>query len=303
MKNYRKVTIKRKLPFYHEANKELRDWFSDANTAIGAFWEKKGSSKQGSGLTIEEEDLLMPGILSVSSSDLQFRKEVSKYFRDINTVIPQEGLTLIISLRDDDEELSETNLPRVPHDYVVYRHARAHPFTAGSFKECTSNPLKRYYVEDEKEIMKAEKAKTDLVDVALGDYFDVKKNKKKVTMILALMGKKVKDNQDPVVALKEAAEKSPEKFHNISTDNDLQTRYVINTMISASVLDIVNGKILRTDTNETLGTENQAVAWFKDKANTKDVAMFKAMMQEVEAEDDFTKDPEEDFELETEKED
>jgi hypothetical protein len=283
MKKYRRVTIKRKLPFYHEQQEELRDWFSDANTAIGAFWEKGGSSKQGSGMTLEEEALVMPSVLSIPLQDPNFRREVSNYFRDINTVIPQDGLPLVISLEDDDMELSRDNMPVKVDDYIKYRHAVGHPFTAMSEYDARSNPLKRYYVEDQEEIVKQERAKVDEVDKALSIYFEIKKNKKKVNMVLALMGASTEEGEDATVALKSAAEKDPLKFHKVATDDDLQLKYEISSMVSEGVLDLVKGKYIRTDTAETLGTEMQTVAWFKDKSNSKDIAMFKAMMQEMEA--------------------
>lgn len=281
MKEYRRVTIKRKLPFYHEQQEDLRDWFSDANTAIGAFWEKGGGSKQGSGMSREEENLIMPHVLSIESNDRDFRRAVSKYFRDINTNIPQEGKTLVVSLQDDDEELSEENMPVDKVEYVMYRHAAAHPFTAESEALANANPLKKFFIEDPQEIVAAKKTELDKVDVALQDYFEVKKNAKKVEMLLTLLGEPVEEGEDPVITLKAAAEKKPKAFHSIANDEDMKLKYEIKMMAGAGVLDIVKGKYLRTDNNETIGTENQTVAWFKDKANTKDVTMFKAMMQET----------------------
>ena len=282
MKEYRKITIMRKLPFYHEQQEELQDWFSGASTAIGAFWEKKGSSKQGSGLTFEEEELLLPTIISVPSKDLEFRRHVSRYYRDINTIIPAEGLPLVVSLRDDNKPLSEKNMPVDIDDYVTYRHAMGHPYTARTELEARQNPLKKFYAVDNAALVKVQRADLETVDLAMQDYYELKKNKKKVDMVVTLMGESVGEEEDAIVVLKNIAEKQPVLFHKVANDNDLQLKYEIKNMVRGGVLDLVKGKYLRVDTAETIGTELQTVAWFKDQANSKEVTMFKAMMQEQE---------------------
>jgi hypothetical protein len=282
MDTYRKVKIKRKLPFYHEQQQELQDWFSDASTAIGSYWEKAGSSRKGNGLNFEEENLLMPIILSVPKEDPTFRAEVAKYFRDINTIIPHEGLELTISLENDNKPLSAKNMPVNVEDFVIYRHALYHPFTGADEIEAKANPLKKYYIEDGAKLVRQQREAVEEIDKAMQDYYTIKQTPKKVEMVLTLMGKNIEPGEDPIVELSKIVKQQPSLFHKVANDADLQVKYELRTLVANGVLDLVKGRFIRTDTAESLGTELQTVAWFKAKENSKDVTILRAMAQETE---------------------
>lgn len=289
--NSRIVTLYRKESFIMGAQVgKAPDFVAQSKQSIGSFWYSSDSKTQGSGLDFEEQKLLMPLIVDCEPTDRNFRAKVAEYFASIKTVIPYgKGKSLEIGLEKSNKEpLSQDNQPLDVYDYITYRHAIAHPLVAATKQEADRNMLKQFYIFDPQAAEDREVKENTSKDAALEQYLLIKKTPEKVDMLLTLL------LQDPrtftgknadalkIEKLKELAQSNPAKFVSTFKDKFFEELYVIKTMVNTGVLNRVGENIIDIDTGETIGhTSQEAVAWFRDKANSERVVILKAKMQEA----------------------
>ena len=73
--NSRKITIYRSGSFLSVAQgKDVQDFFSSSKRSIGSYFESGASRRIGTGLSFDEEALLLPHILDVPAEHTEFRK-------------------------------------------------------------------------------------------------------------------------------------------------------------------------------------------------------------------------------------
>lgn len=286
----KKVTIFRAGSFLSRAQGPNADlYFASSSRSIGSYFQNQNSSRIASGLTFDEENLLMPLILSVPVTDREFRKEVAKFYIDINTKVPYStGLELEIGLeKGNDVPLSADNLPIALSDYLRYRHAKGHPEVASNKEEADGSSLISYYIFDASEANKENTRKTDIADAAMQIYLTIKPDEKKVTMMLTLLGIDPREFTEPnkvdkmTTALRTQAEEKASRFIEIYKDAHLETRYWITTMINTGLLKKIGTKHLVAETDKLLGnTMEETIYYFKDEANSDMVGALKAQLQE-----------------------
>lgn len=291
------VFIKRKQTFIEEANAdpEVADYFGMSYRAIGSFYKSTGK-QYGSGLTKKEEMILMPEMIGFFA-DLdkrEYHKGVAEFYRNINTKIPSAGLRLNIALENKEEDLSETNMPVSLRDYIIFRHAMAHPETGANLDEAEMYQHKRFYLENPDEVTSDASVLSKKEDNARLEYYKVVDDMDKVEMMLVLLGVNTsKMNADSkVLTLKEFTtlnmaqsasfnESKLDRFVSISKDKYLKIKYTIEDMINSNVLERVNMQILITETGDIIGEDlKEASVWFQSKANTKNANVLKARLKE-----------------------
>lgn len=291
------IVIHRHYGFVHGANPdpEAKEYFDMSYKAVGSYYKVFGKV-YASGLTREEENIVMPELTGFYPQDKkEFRESVNKYFRNINTKIPPEGLTLEIGL-EKDGPLSEDNMPLRPDEYVAYKHAIGHPQVCESKDQAERmGALAEFYVLDKVEETKSKTKTNRLEDDAAMYYFKVRDDEFKVEQLLTIMGISVRnlDSEERVIKLKElstidtdqsdAANRTRlEKFITSASDKDMGIKYDILEMIRINILERVKFKILDRDTGEVIGDNlKEAVLWFKDKKNSKDVNVYYARLTEL----------------------
>ena len=222
--NSRIVKIFRKGTFIEGAQKaQAPEFMAMSKKSLGSFWENSFSKTIGSGLTFNEQKLLLPTIVDCEPEDRNFRAKVAEYYGSIKTIVPYEkGRELEIGLSESNKDpLSAKNLPLNLADYITYRHAAAHPLCAKDKQSADGNMLVEYYIFDPQEQEDFEVKLSQDADKALELYLKIKKTPERVDMLLTLL------NVDPrifkgknaaelkLAQLKEISEKTPESMITI----------------------------------------------------------------------------------------
>lgn len=277
------IYIKRAVPFVHDQinSEAMQEQLSMTSKSIGSYYPTKNSPKIGTGLTIEEEKLLLPLQLSISPADINFMKEVSKWYGDFTTRVPGGmGLPLNIGLQvDNSQPISASNLPIELMDYLRYRHALGYPKTAPSPEAAKGNSLIEFYIEDPEKVIKAREADNDIKDKAIADYMTIKGDQDRVNMVLTVMKQHIRKQSgrppinistlapsEKIIILRELANMRPEKFSHTVNDPSLKTVYMVEEFLSTGILQRVGNMIVdNTDGQRALGsTVMEVVTLLKD---------------------------------------
>ena len=291
------VYIKRKQTFIEESNSdpEVAEYFNMSYRAVGSYYKQTGK-QYGTGMTRAEENILLPEMIGYypDTDRREFRKGVGEYYRNINTKIPPEGLRLNIALEHPEKELSEDNFPVNIRDYIIFKHAASHPETGGTFEEAEMYQHKRFYLEDEDNLISDASGLSDQEDKARLEYYKIVDDKAKVEQMLVLLGvdtrkmkleeRKLELKRHTTIDTKRTSafnELKMKRFIDISNDKRLKTKYLIEEMIRFDVLERVNSKILIKETADLIGDDlKEAALWFEDKGNVKEVNVLKARYKE-----------------------
>lgn len=281
------VYLRRKAISVHEDQPDLKEYFDNSHRAVASFWQK-GSMRPGTGLTIPEENLLMPYILNIPKEDRDFREKVTEYFHSIDTKVDpldsfgNGGTKLEIGLENNDLPVSADNLPLNVVHYIKWRHASIHPEVALSFEDARGNQLKKYYIHDPKAVIKTNLSKADIKDTALEAYLQVKQNPAKVIQYLSLLLiDPAKHKGSEVVKLREMAEKKPADFIKIHVDKDKDFHYMLMDLVQAKILEEVGTRILFKQSGDQIGKDlKEAIAWLRAPENSKQITIFKGQIQD-----------------------
>lgn len=312
----KKVFIKCNRAFIHGQirSEEALAQLSLANKALGSYFVNKNSTRKGTGLTEDEIKVFLPLILNLPVESIDFRKEVDKYYTEINTRVPygDKGVELEIGLTTDnaasplsyrvekDEAGNDKkiyyNLPIALEDYIKVKHAKGHPFCALSPKDAKGNPTIMFYIEDPDETTMDTIKESELKDNALNVYQQIKDDPKKVKAVLSLLSNLIPRKPGEVIVvetlsdeqrkirLREMAtsERHWRPFYNMATDPDVFSRYLLNELIKANFLKRAGTSILVAESDEVLGINEQEALnnLFKNPANAQLLNALKAQMKE-----------------------
>lgn len=284
--NSREITIFRSNSFLSAAQgKDIKDFFSASSRSIGAYFESASSRRIGTGLSFEEEKLLLPEILEVPAEHVEFRKKLADFYADMDTKVPYDnGLTLEIGLTNSNTDgVSSSNMPLKLMDYLRYRHAIKHPQVAMKKEDADGNNMKDFYIFDKAEVSKRSTKLRELQDQAMKAYQDTKGDDTKVKQALILLGV----NPDQVLPeehidlLRNAAEKDPKKFLDIIQDKDLETLAWLKSMVDNNVLKVMHQKYFDTETDQMIGSnQEEAIYYFRDDLHSDHVGTLKARLQD-----------------------
>lgn len=284
------VYLKRSRPFIHDASgtEAFEDAQSNTKKGVGSYFASKNSKKIGTGLTTEEENLLMPLLLDVPANHLDFPKRVQEFFIDIYTDVPYgKGRSLNIGLKykgtlgkiklEDGTEV--INIPIDVSDYIRYRHALKHPLVSPSVEANKGDTLSWFYFEDP-QLVAAEKIRdAELADNAILSYNRIKDDLDTVECALTILQPYIKKrkNQPFVVVerlsaeerkleLRQLAVDRPSKFLDTVNNKNLKALYIVNQMLTFNVLRRIGNSILDSETGNDLGTSVEEVVVNLDNA-------------------------------------
>ena len=306
------VVLHRQYGFVEEANKdpEVKAYFDMAYKAVGAYSRTAGGPA-ASGLTRIEEQAIMPEITGIYPADgrKEFADAVNKYFKNFNTRVPPEGLSLEIGLEHPDLPVGfmnklesgqpdvngPINMPINPSQFIKWRHAIGHPLCAKDRDTAEKYQHIQWFIQDEAAIIIATTALNKLEDIARKEYVRIIEDKSLVVQVLTLMGvpnAKKLDTSTAELSLKaystieegvseDVNEKKLKKFKTVSTDKELAIKYDIMQFISAGIFEQVGSRILIKESSEQVGINLKETAkWMQDKANVQMIGAFKAQLEE-----------------------
>lgn len=287
----KKITIKRNSSFLQRAqSSELKDFFGNAMLSLGSYWEKTNSGRVASGLSTQEEQLLLPVVLGIPCSDRDFWAKRDQYYASIETKVPVNGLDLIVGLTSDDMPLSSANMPVDVIQYVRYRHAKLHPWCAETEADAKGNSLKYCYIYDPISASTNTRSEADIQDDALSVFFELKKNATKVNMMLTMLGTDYRDiagqndehtNQLRLDSLRKLVMERPKDTLVISRDMDFEVKFDLQMMVNTGIIKKISGKYIISETGTNMGDQEAAVLFLKDvDANSEHITILKAKMQE-----------------------
>lgn len=267
---------------------EVKAYFDHAYRALGSYWPRD-SQRPGTGLTLTEEDLLMPYVLDIQRDDRDFRSRCTDFFHAISIKIEpvnihgDGGTKLEIGTENNDNpDLSKDNLPLNVVDYIKYRFAISHPKVAISHDLGKGNKLKEYYIHNPTDVMKGNVKKTDMKNEAMGAYLGIHDKLNVVKQYLTLLNVNPANHPgQESVKLRELVDINPTNFLKVHDDKDKNIKFMLNQLESAGVLEMVGTRYLFKDSKEQLGSSLQdAIAYFKDEVNSQQVVIFKGQIQD-----------------------
>lgn len=266
---------------------EVKAWLGQTYRGIGPYFKDKITA---TGLSFEEQKILMPSIIGIEYSDKDFRKSVVRFFDELVTSVPKDGLKLQIGLEDSTKPLSENNMPLHPMDYIRYRHLKEHRDVAANRQEAEKGFGKKYYILDPEEVSKKALDINTLEDTCTELYMRFKDDNIKVDQILTMLAVNITKMkpEEKILKLKFFAQKNPklnvseqreafEKFKTIATDKDLEYKYLITEMIGAQYLKRVGNAIYYNESGKPIGDRMEdAVSYFKNPKNSRELNLLKA---------------------------
>lgn len=261
----------------NQAEKGDQPYFIQSRATIGSYFKPGTNGSIGTGLLDWEVSLLLPSIVDLPSSDREFWKAVNDFYRNIDTAVTPEGLTLEIGLTEDNEmpisykQNGETvlNLPLNIYDYVIYRHILKHPMVAKTFAEAKEyGGQKMWYILDRIAESKIELAKLENRKLADEVYYKVIADKEQIRMFLILAG--VNPNQlseiDRKLKLKEIADGSPQTLIDIENNPNSKAVLFVSDLLELGILTTAGNRILISENNVDLGgSKTEAALTIYDK--------------------------------------
>lgn len=266
---------------------EVKAWYGQAYRNIGPYFKHKAPA---SGLTFDEEKILMPVVIRVEPTDKDFRRSVTDFYHNFGTKVPQDGLKLQVSLQNDALPLSADNLPQNINDYLSYKHMLEHNDVALD-KACAEREYnKKFYILDPDGVTKDAIQINELEDKATVLYMRFKEDTIKLDQILTMLGVNItKMNPDAkVLKFKELSKKDDkfneteqreafERFINTAEDKDLEYRYLIQEMIGAQYLKRVGTALHYNESGDVIGQDMDAtVMYFKNPKNSRELNLMRA---------------------------
>lgn len=243
------------------------DVYVEAKRRIGSVYLKGGDILKG--LTIAEQKKWLPEILGISPTEAGWAKQVRSYFANLTIEVPQEGVSLNISL---DEEGNPINVT----DYIKYRFALDHPHVS----EDENSSRGRYFISDPTKEEAAAVADTRLRKDAYKQLILLSDDNDRAILVLKAAGVRTGDMtpQQIELELEDMLEDDPKEFIRICTDKDLDTVALIWDCVECGVLRKSGNTFLFGD--EVLGDDmEQAIRFLKAKKNSAMLLDIKAKLK------------------------
>jgi hypothetical protein len=293
--NSHKITLFRADNFMQRAqnpteNEQIGSYMSMTEIGIGPYFESFQARLIGSGLSRQEEKLLMPYVINVESDEKTFRAQVFDFFNNLKTKVPYgTGKDLEIGLEKSNEEaISADNLPIKIEDFIRYRHAKNHPWVAADKVEAGGNQLKYFYIYDAEQADKLENDRVVVQDKAEAIWLKIKGQPTKINMMLTMLGKDERDfigrnsEQRKQTALRDIVSKDASKFLKTYQEDRFELRYWLKAMIQAKVVEPVGTSFIIRENKVKLGSsEMEALLYLENKENSDTVDYLKGTTQDV----------------------
>lgn len=273
----RKIKLKRKEIIRFGMPDEFKQ---DKVCNLGSYNDRNGNTARA--LTYEEEDKWMSEIVNLKSTDLGFRAAVTKWYATLTIKVTPDGHELEIG---EDAAGNPLNL----EDWIKYKVALSHPWTAKTEKECKNHDHLQFWFEDP-EADNIEKGK--VLEVSTKAYVEFAKlveDKEKMDWVLRTVISKFPNlgSLSDLIALtpdkkklkvSEVIQKDPAFFLDVMSDKDLIFKAEIASMVEAGILVKEGNKYLNK--TENLGSIDGTIAWMKDGNNSMEYALLKARLDQ-----------------------
>jgi hypothetical protein len=232
------------------------------------------------GLSKEQEEKYLPGILGIDADDREWSKTVTDYWAEFTISVPGEGVVLNISTLANGEPLNV-------RDWISYQWALKHKLVAANLSELRKDPRKMFYVYDPEEADKATnkqvisrmKAYQELIKLVGSKSEDAKAKMGRVLRILTGVNPERLTDEQVQNRLEQALTDDATAFYNVVTDKDLDIRAEIDEMLEYDVLSRIGNHLLFQD--DIIGESmEEAIQYFKGKSNSQTVTILKAKLQE-----------------------
>lgn len=234
--------------------------YYNSKKRIGAVLTQSGEIETG--LTLEEEEALLPRILRISKSDPNFQEKVKDYYANLSTEVEPGGTALEIGEGKNGEYLS-------PIDYLKYRLALVHPKVAKTEEDADRALRYHYFIYDPTKAEREEYETLQASKKAYTEYVRISKDEDKVRIVLLYFGESpdTLSEQQKDIKLSKLAKDAPLDFQKIAKDKHLETKAFILECVSKSVLQKVGNAFY--DGDDKLGdTMDDSVKFLEDNANS-----------------------------------
>ncbi len=263
----RKVVIKRKA----NATNLPDHVYAEAKRKIGSTFSANGDTLTG--LTFGEQKKYLPPVIGVDSADVNFQREVKKYYQNMTVTVEHGGTTLEVGV---DEDGNPINLM----DFIRFKFACAHPHVAEDEAAIKTNRTYKYFVYDT-EIEKVKKlSNVKKRKEAYKEFIKLTADEAKVNQLLMVYGysPKTMDDAQKEITLENELEGNPNQFLSYAKDKNIQHQAFIQDCISNGILRRVGNTYLNGD--ENIGDSLEAaVLYLKDKKNSEVYTTLKARLK------------------------
>lgn len=258
MTSSKTVTIKRSKFFISgKKEAEIALLLDDSSRIIGSCYqdfakykfvgkEKKANLPRNSGIINDKPNMGIPLELAkllfaqiTDADDKQFMTSLYNYYHTLHIEIPDEGTVFEIGLSENnDNDVSETNLPIDIESYMQFMACKNHPHVADNLEQAKANTNYLYYIEDEDALRTITEAKLNKTKEANTHFISIENDPEKVQAVLAMYGEDVQHRNptDNRHLLSVFVQNSPETYLQIVSDSQLAKKVFIQKLIFKGVI-------------------------------------------------------------------
>lgn len=249
------IKVKRFLPnFLMAAHKEV---FGDATTPLAACVDAT-TQKTLRPLSREEEFILMPEVLNIRMDAPEFNAALEDWFASFNIDIPEEDLTLDITIQEEkiarksNGEEIRIEYPVNINDYIVYRFIekciKKNFKVAASIKDAVVG-IHDFYIEDvqkddeikNKNYKEVQKVRFDFIALTVGENSE--KNKNKIELLFDVTYKyhnklSAKTSLEDMIRIldEKVLSEKPEIIEKFLKDDKLEDKALINKLTIYNII-------------------------------------------------------------------
>lgn len=234
-----------------------------------------------SGLSREQEEKYLPEVIGISPDDSDFSGQVRKYWAELTVNVPQEGHQLQVPVFSDGGEPD----PKGIHveDWIIYQWAKNHPMVADTREKAEANINKRFFIYDPEVETQRQNRSAKVKKKAYREFIKLSEKPNKMALLVRVLTDQTPDrmsNMEIENSLSTQVDNDPERFIRAATDKNLEIKGQIMDAVQSNVLQKIGRQYMYND--EVIGdTQDEVVAWWKNKRNSKVVQEIKAKTKEA----------------------
>lgn len=219
-------------------------------------------------LTPAEEAAWFPSILGIAPNHVEWDKQLNNYWNSLYVNVPYAGLTLntTITYRSKDD----VGIPDNVANYILWRYCLKYKRVANSIADVNKTDNIWFYMWSKEEETKARLTDQQIKDRAFILRMEVAKTLDKATAVLLLYNvEPAKTTGELSVQLAEIADKDPNRFIKIASDDQLVEKALIKKYVILGLLKnpLNTSAIMYED--KIIGNDyNEALAWLNHPNNT-----------------------------------
>lgn len=248
-------------------------------------WKIGASLTNGSplrGLTFAEEAIYMPAIVGVSANSDKFSGATRKYWNNISTIVPEEGLSLetgwewaskedMEAEKDMAEENRRLGRPIVLSDYILWRYCLKYSRVANDKKDVNKSPKIYFYLYTKAEEIKEKETKLTVKRKARSLFYDMIHDRGKIKLVFISCYPTHDYSAYDAVEVDELLEQyidksvaKAEEFVKKATDEDLEVTALIHeSLLKGKLTQQPNSEIIMFGSTVVGKTMNEAIGNLK----------------------------------------